>query len=376
MTRREEINARLAEIRSQLEDGSRTILPDEQEGFEREVSALRAELEGMECRSRILDAIASGAGTVIESAPESVSGDLYSSPVYRDAWLNNLRGIELTQPQKRAFTSALDSAGHAIPTTTMDRIIEAVERKTVLLPQITMLHMRGNVKFAIESSLSEAVQHAENAAITPGTDTLTYVSLGGYEIVKQIQISETVRTMTISAFETWLIDMLSTMIARYIDKIILTGTGSSQPSGILGSLTFTVDVNKIEGDVTAEAIRSLIAMLPQQYDAEAKFIMTKRTWFTKVLPLQDDSKNSLVRYEGTTGYIHGYPVCITDNGMSDNSILFGDLKTVYGNLPQDIEIKGGYDTKTNSYIYNGVAMFDCKPALPKAFVLLAPLTEG
>ena len=114
-------------------------------------------------------------------------------------------------------------------------------------------------------------------------------------------------------------------------------------------------------------------MLPGGYDANAKFIMSKRTLFTEFMPLQDNSKNSIVTSEGKNYFVYGYPV-ILDERVTLGEAYLGDIKKVVGNLPQSIQVKGGYDTKTNSYIFNGVAIFDSKAPITDAFVKLIKAT--
>ena len=67
--------------------------------------------------------------------------------------------------------------------------------------------MNGAVKFAIEGNVTSADTHAENANITASTDTLVEVELSTYEITKLVQISASVKTMTIPAFEAWLVSV-------------------------------------------------------------------------------------------------------------------------------------------------------------------------
>ena len=105
----------------------------------------------------------------------------------------------------------------------------------------------------------------------------------------------------------------------------------------------------------------LIALLPGGYDAGAQFLMSKKTLFTDFMPLQDKSKNDLVRIEGGSYYIYGYPVLI-DERIGDHEAYLADLSTVIGNMPEDVTITSMFDVKTNAFLFLGCAMFDCKPS--------------
>ena len=305
------------------------------------------------------------------------SSDL--ADVYKTAWLKNLLRREMTAEEEIALTSvtsASASAGAAIPEPMQDEILTKLKQQAPMLEEITLLHVEGYVKYAVEGVVADATIHTENAAITPDADTLVEVTLGGYEIVKQVQISDTVKTMAIPAFERWLVDMLVDKIAGAITGYLITGTGSSQPQGIETVATWgagnSVTVAKAASTTSAN-VQALIGLLPGGYDANAKFIMSKRTLFTEFMPLQDNSKNSIVTSEGKNYFVYGYPV-ILDERVTLGEAYLGDIKKVVGNLPQSIQVKGGYDTKINSYIFNGVAIFDSKAPITDAFVKLIKAT--
>ena len=246
-----------------------------------------------------------------------------------------------------------------------------------MLGEITLLNVAGNVKFAIENAKADAAIHTENAAITAGTDTFTTITLGGYEIVKLVQISETVKTMSIDAFEAWLADMIAEKVAEKIGAYLISGTGSDQPAGVSVAATWgegnSITVGKA-ASLTTGNVLSLIGLLNGVYDKNAKFLMSKRTLFTDFMPLQDSSKNNIVAIEGKNYYIAGYPVLLDDN-VTVHEAFLGDFKKIVGNLSQNITIKSDFDINTNSYKYLGVAMFDSKVADSDAFVKLAKATS-
>ncbi len=79
---------------------------------------------------------------------------------------------------------------------------------------------------------SDAALHTENASITAASDSLTSVSLTGYEIVKLVKASRASSEMALSAFESYIVEVIAESIARKIENYIFTGTGSDQPGGV------------------------------------------------------------------------------------------------------------------------------------------------
>ena len=229
------------------------------------------------------------------------------------------------------------------------------------------------VTFAVEDTVNAAAYHTENATIADSNDKLKSVTLSAYEITKKIPISKSVMLMSITAFETWLVDSLARSIADKISETILLGTGSTQGTGIDKAAAWDQSTNSVQvgnsSSLTTADVLNLIALLPGGYDARAEFVMSKKTLFTDFMPLQDASKNKLVTSEGRNYYIYGYPVQL-DERVKLHEAYLGDLYTVIGNMPEDVTVTSAFDIDTNSYKFLGCAMFDCKPSMSDAIVKL------
>ena len=386
-----EIEARIAAIKQEIETRGAEMTAAEIDALEQETTQLTEERAGLiaaaEKRNGILDNIAKGAGVVSRSfeqrgQQEEKPDDPFGTPEYRSAWLKQLRRLPLTEAENRAFmearayANASGTGAEIIPTQTANEIISKVKTLAPMLNEVTLLHVKGAVKFAVEGANNAAAIHAENAAITPAADTLTTVQLSGYEIIKLVQISDTVMTMSIAAFESWIVDMLAEAIARKVEDLLINGTGSSQPTGIDKANTWgatnSVTVTKA-GSLTAANVQALIGLLPSGYDRNGKFVMNKKTLFTDFMPLQDNSKNHIVTVQNNAYFVYGYPVLLSDY-VADHEAFLGDYKKVCANLAENIGVKSAYDIDTNSYKYSGIAIFDCVPAIGEAIVKLVKAT--
>lgn len=380
-----EIEARLAAIKKEIEERGDAMKAEEIDALEKETKELTEERAGLiaaaEKRNGILDNIAKGAGIVSRTFEQKQDNadpdDPFGTPEYRSAWLKNLRRLPLTDAEKRAYANASGTGAEVAPTQTANEIISKVKKLAPMLNEVTLLHVKGAVKFAVEGTNNDAAIHKENAAITAAADTLTTVTLTGYEIIKLVQISDTVMTMSIAAFESWIVDMLAEAIARKVEDFFINGTGSSQPKGIDKANTWgaenSVTVTKA-GSLTAANVQTLIGLLNAGYDRNAKFAMSKKTLFTDFMPLQDNSKNHIVTVQGNNYFVYGYPVLLSDY-VKEHEAFLGDFKKVCANLAENINVKNAYDIDTNSYKYSGIAIFDCTPAIGEAFVKLAKAAE-
>lgn len=379
-----EIEARALEIRQEL---------DKEDISTEELDTLSNEMDDLEEEKRKLTVIAEKRSNTLKKAltigkiKENVSDveerkeDLKmenQEKEYRSAFLKRLQKKELTEAEERALSSATSSAGAAIPTQTLNMVMTRLEEKAPLLNEIELLRVGANVTIAVEADATEANVHTEGATINDDGDVLIPVSLAAYEITKYITISRTVQRMTIDAFESWLVDMLVRRIARKITKLIINGTGSGQAKGIDKANVWDGTTNSVKvgasASLTAKDVDTLCGLLPGGYDANAKFLMSKKTLFSDFKPLQDKSKNDIFTREGKIYFVNGYEVMIDDNVPLHEAYL-GDFKMYVGNLGENITVDTDKILSKNSMEYLGCASFDGKPAIGEAFVKLEKAAE-
>ena len=347
MTRKQEIEARKAEIRAEVES---TEEIEKVEELEKEVDALNEEEEQIEEHEKNEEFAEEmkeekSAVKVIEREEKKME----KKKEYRDIYLSNLMGKELNEEER----SILVAEDVAIPTETQNTIFEKIVKKVPMLDEITLLNVKGSVSFYVEGTRTDGADHVEGADITESDVPLIKVDLDGKEIVKLVTISDTVKQMSIPAFENWLTDMLSDSIANAIEakifnKIETTGT----------PVTAALD---------ATGLRSLVAGLPSGYENGAKWYVNKSLFYNNILALQDLSKNELVTREGGKYFILGYEVSISDKATK---VSFGNAKKFVGNLAEDITIHTQYNIGNNTYSYSGVAIYDGKVADATAFQVL------
>ena len=385
--RLQEIEVRKSEIRTSLdvEGVDLKALNEEIDTLNAEAEELRGKIKDLEVQAEaekeLRQNILKGTAEVrtIEKSKEErglimqTREEILSSKEYRNLWLKKLQGSELSV-EERAGEIILSQVAGATPTETYAQIISKLRETAPLLNEITLLQVAGNVNFAIEGTMNAAAIHTENGAITPAADTLVTVSLAGFEVVKLLRISATVKTMTINAFESWIIEQLAEQVGLVIENWIINGSGSSQPKGIDYSNTWTDGTNAVDytTNITYAELVELVSYLKGGYARKGKFVMNHKTFWQQIQAIRDDSKAPIVERVGEKYFCMGIPVVMSDY-VNDGDIFFGDLSKIVGNLSQGIEVKAnesaGFDS--NSIHYRGTAMFDCDVALAEAFVKAA-----
>ncbi len=371
----DEINERMADISVELEKEDADI-----DALSKEVNELqeekRALIEKAEVRKATLERIKKSNNLdILEKEGKEMNEErknVVETAEFRSAFLKKLQGKKLNEVEERTLTSAQESAGAAIPTTTQNLIMEKLEASAPLLNEIELMRVNGNVSFAVEADATDANIHAEGATITEDGDVLIPVALGTNEITKYITVSKTVANMSVDAFEKWLTNMLAKRIARKITKLIISGTGENQPKGIEKANAWD-ETNSItvaaEGKLTEDNVTSLTALLPGGYDANAKWLMSKKTLLSDFRPLQNKSKNDVFVKENGKYYVEGYEVML-DDSVTLHEAYLGDFKMYAGNLGEDVSVDTDKMLSKNSFEFLGSANFDGKPAIGEAFVKL------
>lgn len=377
MNRLKEIEARLAQIKVELEKEGADI-----DALEQEVKTLTEErkqlLEKIEKRNKIIKDIADGAGTPVpnylptEERKDEPKGP--DSPVYRTAFLKRLLGQPLTEAEKREFTLVPPTAAAAVPTQTYNKIFDQMTKIAPMLSNITLLRVPGNLRLAVQGVRNPAQPHQELAAVNPAADTLVSVNLTGYEFIKVLRISATIRAMAIDAFEDWLARTLGEDLAVAIDNEIINGP---TVSGNISQAQAWVPFGQAGGNyvqyvdqISYDDICNCIGLLPSAFDANAKWLMNKATFYQQIMRITDANGNLIAIQslaDGGAWRIMGYPVLIDDN-VAPGVVFFGDYTKVVGNLSQDIRVESSAESGflNNAIDFRGTAIFDCNIAQPTA----------
>ena len=280
-----------------------------------------------------------------------------NTPEYREAFLKNLQGKELTAEERTAVTAAA-----AIPTETANKIWGKLELYP-LLNAIDVMHIPGNVILPVEGTINAASVVAMGNASTDSADTLTPVSLGSFKLIKTVEITADVKAMAIPAFEDWLVDRLANKLFRLVAAKVAAGAGTTEPTGLTAISATGHTYTKAA--ITYADILAIIASLPGEYAPGAVFVMSRATFYQNVLAVQDTANHPIVVQDVQAPAkfnIMGYPVIIEDAIGTD--IVFGDLKEGYVwnfSMDPNVERDTSVGFRTGSTVFRTMALGDGKP---------------
>jgi HK97 family phage major capsid protein len=358
----EQLQARLDELKAETAEEKRDALTtDELEERVTEMEAIAAEIEARKAaaaeEARKCEEMAEKPGEkIFEEDKKMENRFAVNSPEYREAFLKNLQGKELTAEERTAVV-----ASAAIPTETANKIWGKMELYPIL-NAIDVMHIPGNVILPVEGTINAAAVVAMGTAATDGADTLAPVSLGAYKLIKTVEITADVKAMAIPAFEDWLVDRLANKLFRLVAAEVAAGTGTNEPTGLA---TITATGTYTKAAITYADLLTIIGSLPAQYDANACFVMSRATFYGNVLNVTTTQKQPVVVADpqAPAKYnVFGFPVIIEDGVGTD--IIFGDLKEGYvWNFAKDVEVESDASVafRTGSTVFRGFALGDGKP---------------
>ena len=382
--RLQEIDARRLEIRQLLEGDDQEL---DLEKLEQELRDLETERTSIEKRQAIAAGIADGTvptRTVPQPEGEvrAFTGmerdEVLSTAEYRSAYL---QGRPLNEAEQRALTTAANSAGAAVPTQTLNMIIDKLRQTSALFPRITDSYVPGNLSIVVANAKNAAAWKSEGTDGTPADDTTVNVNLTGYELIKLVEISAAAEAMTIDAFEAYIASEIGRQMAVAVENAILNGSGTGEPTGILKGITWdetNSDTFAKGGTIDYDKLMDALALLPTMYHPGATFVMNRKMLFGGIRKIKTDTKEPIFAYNAqdrAAMTILGYPVII-DDYMPDNTIVLGDFGYYYMNFAKvpGIDVSREAAFKSGKVTYRGLAVADGKPALAEAFVRINEAT--
>ena len=316
--------------------------------------------------------------------------DVIDTPEYRSAFLKCLLGHKLNENETAAknagriyaekrddvFTTSTSGAA-VIPTATLNEIISKARTQGGLLSQCRAFSVPSKIAVPVGTPSNRAAWHVEGANVESEAMTPTNVIFDGYELIKIFSLSAKAKRMSISAFESYLIDELKACILEAIDYALINGTGEGQPEGLLNAITWD-NTNSVNATTkfSYEDVVNAVALLKRGYATGAKWAMNNATLYTQFYGLTDANKRPVFiadpKIEGI-GKILGFDVAVDDNIPDDTAIL-GDFSRYVGwNLPEGILIETSRESSFKKGLIDirALAIADTKVIVDEAFVKLS-----
>ena len=330
-----------------------------------------------------------------DTAPKSFDAEtVLDSEEYRSAFFKSMLGQELSEVEKSAFNVAQKiaekradayitsaTAPAILPTQTLNEIVKKARTIGGLLGECRHFSMPTKIAIPVGTPATRASWHAETTAVESDNVSLTTVTFDGYEIIKIFSISAKARKMSIGAFESYLIDELTSCVMECIADALVNGDGQTAGQGSgLASISWTAGQNMIQIGSSASFkytdVVSVVALLKRGYSQGAKWAMNNATLYNVFYGMLDNAQRPIFiadPKDESIGKILGFPVVIDDN-IADNEVFFGNFAKYLGyNMPEGIVIEASRESSFKKGVidYRALAIADSKPIVAEAFVKLS-----
>ena len=380
--RLEEILQRKEEIRSLLSDETnKNINFDE---IEKELRELDEEEKEIRRRQTIINGMST---MTTRTAGKPAKTNIYDSEEYRQAFMNYVcRGESLPIEFRSDAVTTTTDVGALIPPVTLNKIIEKLEAYGMILPLVTRTAYKTGVAIPVSSIKPEATWVAEGAGSDKQKKPLSgTIIFGHFKLRCAVAVTLETENMAYSAFETTLVKNVVEAMAKALEKAIISGTGSGQPTGILKD---DAKGKKIEtSKIDYKTLTNAEGELPMEYEAGAVWCMTKKT-FMQFVGMTDTNGQPIARVNYGTGgeperVLLGRAVVLTNylENFSDSLEAGKTFAFLYNfadytlNTNFQVGMKTYEDNDTDDIVRKSIMVCDGKPIIYDSLVKLVKAGE-
>lgn len=232
-----------------------------------------------------------------QAGAENTDEDKTNSVEYRSAFMKYVLNDTPIPSELRvdASTTTTDVAS-VIPTQLVNQIIEKMDNVGMILPLVTRTNYAAGVEIPTSTVKPVATWVSEGKGSDRQKKTTGKITFAYYKLRCEISMSMEVGTMALSAFEAKFVENVSKAMTKAIEQAIIDGTGSSQPKGILAETAPEGQALEVAatGKLTYKLLTEAEAALPEEYEATAKWCMSKKT-FMGFIGMEDNNGQPIAR---------------------------------------------------------------------------------
>lgn len=322
--------------------------------------------------------------TYTQKTPAQVreNEDVLDSMEYRNAFANYVRTGEWKMEKRADEVVTTGEIGKVIPNTVMKELIKTLKSYGNLYNRVRKLNVRGGVEFPIEDLVPTVTWITETTVSeTKKAPEIKNSVAFGYHIAEaRIAQSLLASIVSLDLLESEIAKLLAEAFVKEFDRIIIAGTGSGQPTGILNDTrvpeTQKVQITEANAVKWANWRKLLFAKIPLAYRAGGVLLMTVDTWESLICTMADDNNRPLysetydVATNTTTYRFNGKEVMLveSDLGIADFSTATeGQAYMVYVkpenyaiNSNLQIGFKRYFNEDTNKWVNKGLCIMDGK----------------
>lgn len=355
--RKKEIEDRKTELRGLVN----TLSGKELDTAIEEMKKMDSELTDIEKRARVLNEFADGCAKnalpVEKLKNNEVKERVFKrdSVEYRNAFYKVLLGFDLNEPEKRAMTTVSSSGGSAIPTMTMNKILEKLKERSIVYNLVSVSHFKGNITIPYEGVTNDVERKAEGSDGSYKDDTLAGITLSGKKYIKLVRLTCELDASAIDALEDYVVGKLVKKLELAFDADIINGSGVNSCKGILQDITLIE--TETAKELAYDDICNLFAELSAAAKKNAVLMMSTNTLYKQVKKIKDNDGKPI--FNPDNNIVLGREVVECDE-VPDGTVIFGDFSEYQFNWSKDIEIVKSSEAafESGDIVFRGLALVD------------------
>lgn len=378
--RLQEIQTRKNEIKELLLGNTEVNL----EEIEAELSALEVEERSIQQRKETADKIATGEvrGNKISEEKELNNEMNNTNTVeYRKAFMHYVtNGTPIPQELRADANTTLSEVGSVIPEVVLEKIIEKIEAVGMILPLVTKTAYKAGVSIPTSAVKPVATWVSEGSGSDRQEKTTGAVTFANYKLRCAVSVSLEVDTLALPAFEAALIKNVADAMVKSLEQAIISGNGTGKCKGILAETPETGQA--IDAVPGFAALVAAEAALPMEYEANAVYVMTKKSFMQFIGELGEDGQPIARTNYGIAGRpertLLGRPVVLCNYvdtyavGLADETVwafLF-DFSDYVLNTSYQMVLKKYEDNDTDDFVTKAIMLADGKVVDKNSLVTL------
>ena len=326
-------------------------------------------------------AMARSLGSFKMATSEQRTGNALDSMEYRQAFMRYVQTGEWNYQQRADETLITSDVGKIIPNTIMNEFIKDLKVYGNLYNRVRKLNVKGGVEFPIEELVPTVTWITETTVSETQAvpEIKTSVSFGYHIVEARLAQSLLSQVVSLPYLETEMARLLAEAFVKEFDRIIISGTGSGQPLGILNDArvkaTNKITLSSADMADWTKWRTKFFAKIPLAYRGEGVMIMTAATWETYIMTMKDANDRPL--YNETYDPVSGNTTCrfagrevilVEPDILKDyDTAGSGEAWAIYLkptdyaiNTNMQIGFKRWFDDDKNKYFNKGLCIMDGK----------------
>ena len=281
--------------------------------------------------------------------------------------IENVRSFYQNIANAMVEKRSLTGAEKVVPTEVIDRIESKLGDYSTLIGEVTVEKIGGTGRAVIAGDIPEAIWfEVGKKALEELEDKLDGVELDGFGLGGYVAVPNIIIENSLINLASHVEDRLAKAIAKALDKAILKGTGTKQPTGVVVSAP---TANKVTTDGTiTDLIAKLATVDTDGTGGEVIAVMNRATYYSKIVP-----KTLAVAANGVLTGSYALPFRVVLSAYADeNTIVFGDFKQFLLAQRSEIRVESSTEVQftSDNTVFKGVGFYDGKATKAEAFAVV------